>query len=197
MAALHTDSFTTGSPDKVLATYDSDYVESDGGHTVYEALDNCRPTTGGVPNTACWTGATFNDDQYSQIVLDATGDLDRFHGCGVRISSADGHGYYYQLHETSGARIVRLNGTTWTVIGSDADEDSTVPDTVYLQAVGTTVSAKLNGSASAIGDQTDSTHTAGDGGFGSDSWAFSRYDDFDTGNTAVATGNPWHTYAQQ
>lgn len=114
--------------------------------------------------TCCrWNADTFNDDQYAEIVADPiTSSL--YIGASVRCQSGS-EGYYGYYEDTGNRYFFKMVGGTFSDLVSPVTGTSnTAPDTLRIEASGTTITAFLNGSQDGSFSTTDSSHASGYGG---------------------------------
>ncbi len=111
-----------------------------------------------------WNADTFNDDQYSKVVINAAGNSGNHLYLGVNVRATTGatskKRYFWQ---GSGADryLAKNDGTTETALGEDSSAQ-VAGDTWEIDASGTTITAKINGSV--IFTVTDGTITSGSAG---------------------------------
>lgn len=131
---------------------------------------------------------TFSDDQYGQCVV-KTPLANYYQGPHVRLTGSGTGGYKFVVDDnefllqeinSSGGDSV-LTSTTGTVNANDI---------LYLEAVGTTLTAKVNGITKlTITDGTWTTGYPGVGGYNTVTTSTTRCDDFEAGNVS-AGGSP-------
>jgi len=157
----------------------------------FEIASNAARTNSNADGYAYWAGAgTFDDDQYSQVVLAAAASgnpgSDNWGGLCVR---GGGDGAYvlevsstiwYLARLTSGGTFTNLTNGSLTMAAGD---------TVYLEIVGTTLIGKHNGTQ--FTTTTDSTYSTGKPGLSGYKVASGTTEDSweggDVGTPAAAT----------
>lgn len=139
-------------------------------------------------NQVChWNADAFSNDQYAQVKLVAVGTVqDQVVGPAVRVaaSAVTGYTYWHSYNYTSMWKVV---DASWTQLGSGDYDDATVNDVYRLEASGTTITPKKNGTTITPGAQTDSSIASGSAGLHGyiDGTAF-RVDDWQGGNLAIS-----------
>lgn len=118
------------------------------------------PASASSESMAYVSGETFTADHYAQGVIDLASS--RYKGVGVRITgSGNGYAYYGQGTTYGTRKLIRNAGGSPTELASAASQFAT-GDTAYLEAVGTALTAKRNGSTDLTA--TDSTYSTGSAG---------------------------------
>lgn len=160
MALPATDTFTASSS-VALETYSANWTLVHDAFYVQHVLDVLQ--CDGSHPAHYWNADTPNADQYTQIQLTTVGS-DGI-GAAVRVSSSQIT--YYLYYGTSSDRILRkwVNHSQTDI--ANAGAAASVNDTLRLEASGTTLTPKRNGSTdTAIGAQTDSSISSGSLGVG-------------------------------
>lgn len=190
---MPTDAFTN-SDGTALATHNASWTVSVGGFSVNT---NSLYATGAAACLAFWNAASFNDDQYSQVVLVAVGGSNRYLGCAVRCDTGSADTAYTAQYRSGAAGFLskRVAGTPTTL--SSTLNTPNVNDVLRLEAEGTTITALVN--AAQDEQVTDSAIASGAAGiYGQNTSTLHRLDDWDGGNLgAGVTGSPYYAYAQQ
>lgn len=176
-----TDAFTTAS-DQALTAYSSNWTYNQGTFTVLAATDDVKSITSQTETAAHWNADSFNNDQYSQGTK--RGMTGNCIGVAVRChaSSATWYGFY-----TDGldSWLYKNNGATWTQL-STSGTDVADGDTLRIEASGTTLTARLNGSTSgAPAAQSDSSIASGYAGICGYDNSTPRIDDWEGGNLST------------
>lgn len=107
---------------------------------------------------ALYTGATFDNNQYSEVVLGATALGNANIGPLVRMSGDDGYGAYC-ASTTACAIYITTDGVSTTLGSAFTDLSISSAPTIRLEASGNTLTIKVDGST--IGSRTDSTYSSG------------------------------------
>jgi hypothetical protein len=180
MALPASDSFTT-STDQNLTAYSANWSAVSLNMYVFQTPDSC--CANGADESACrWSADTFNNDHYSQAVIEAIGTVN-WTGVACRCSSsaATYYGLYPGSTGTSDSYLFKMVAGTWTQLGPSGGAWAT-SDTIRLEVTGTTIRPMRNGSTYAtIGSQTDSSIAsgwAGVCGYGLTSLSNVRIDNF-------------------
>lgn len=164
MALPKTDAFTVGY-DQRISTYNANWKENNSQWTILDASDDVYVSSGGTGGESLchWEGDTFNNNQYSQIVISAVVAAYRGPACRVAsgTSTETGYGFYGSNNNTYLFKIVTA---TWTQLGSTTAAVA-LNDVMKLTANGTTITPNKNGSTTGTpGAQTDSSISSGYGG---------------------------------
>lgn len=157
--ATYSDSFTYS--DGVLDTVSSSAWTARSGSM--DVISNQFREGSGVSNSysEVSTGtANFADDHEAEVTVHALGTAD-FVGPAVRVSASGCYCIRADGANSTGRRIHRMDGTTRTQIGT-VNIVPTNGDTLKLRAVGSTITAYVNGSQ--VDSVTDSTYTTGQPG---------------------------------
>ena len=160
MAVLATDTFDRANEVPLASPW------VDGGEPgTFSLLSNAVTPTSFETNAVFWRGGiTWPNDQYSQAELATTNTVGSDGpGLGVRITAGLN---YYRITASHGTtnntRLIKKVNTTVTELWLRT-QAWTSGDTVLLQIISTTLTAKINGVA--IGaDATDSSHASGNTG---------------------------------
>ncbi len=157
MALPATDSFTNSNGTQ-LNSHNANWTEYNG----FDIQSNAaHPDISADEAAANWTGDTFDNDQYSEgtITSLASGTY-----VGVLVRSNSSSTYYgYYTDSGDAAYLFKMVAGSWTELGSGGVLSAT--DTMRLEANGTTLTPKVNGSLdSDVGAQTDSAISSGDAG---------------------------------
>lgn len=132
---------------------------------------------------------TFADDHYAQCVV-KTPLPNYYQGPHVRLPGSGTGGYKFVVDDNefliqeinSGGSDAVLTSTTGTVNANDI---------LYLEAVGTTLTAKVNGTTKlTTTDATWTTGYAGVGGYNQVTTVTTRCDDFEAGNVSAGSSAP-------
>lgn len=179
-----TDAFTTGS-NQTLTAYSANWTNNSGSFQVVLATTDAKGN-GLSENLAHWNADTFANDQYAAVKLNTAPDSTNDVGAAVRVAAAAYTGYILPM--TNGGdntAIYKIVTSTFTKLGGIATVMSS-GDVMRLEASGTSISAKRNGTL-VVGAFTDSAIASGFGGL----WSFNngpaRIDDFEAGNLGGAT----------
>jgi hypothetical protein len=157
-------------------------------HNYLEILSNKVTTSTTGTNCAYYVAtatANFTDDQEAQIVVSGLSSSDRVSPM-VRMDSGTGYSLFCDGQAGSNRRLTKITGSTsFTTIGT-VDIVPVNGDTVKIKAVGTTISAYINGVL--IDSVTDSSYTTGQPGimYRRSGTGGSQIDDFNAAD--VATG---------
>lgn len=184
MALPATDSFTRSDSSDLGTNWDVIYGD---GHQIIDNQCACNTGYGGGWDGAeIWNADSFNNDQYSQATVAGTMGTGGATGLLVRGSETDNY-YGYYAHSTTGW-LFKVVGGSWTTEGTG--NSWSVSDEVYLEANGTTITAKKNGSndSSVSSPWTDSdlsSGSAGVSGYGEGS-TMGYLDDWEGGNLGAA-----------
>jgi hypothetical protein len=187
MALPKTDSFTAS--DQPLGTYNANWVSVTGSMSILS--NGVHGATASDFSAFRWTGDTFDDKHYAQIVLTDISTTPSSTGTGVGIRMQSGaNSFYYCLPNKSGVvfngQMVAGTATDWDSGQSGAAQG----DTIYLgidPTTATTVLYKKNGTlvTTYTGKSALTGGAAGVTGYDSQGDCFS--DDFEGGN--VNTGS--------
>lgn len=150
------------------------------GVNTFNVVSN-RASTGFDPTANRYSGATWPNDQYSQLAIVTPLPLGGGEGVGPagRIATA-ATTMYIAIFNTADSEMYSVVGGSYTQIGSG----STIPtlgQIAYLSMVGTTITYKLDGTTQA--SVTDSTIASGQAGaFGAASTNNAIFDDWEGGD---------------
>lgn len=166
-------------------------------------IDGGMKSTGSVAQGATdyfsgsyYDGTTPANDQWAECKFPSSSGSGWSAGPGVRYSG--GNAYFAECDATN-VRLRRIDGGALTTIGTFlATFNST--DVCRIDATGTTITVYKNGSS--IGNATDATYASGTWcmyAWNNNNGAANHYDidDFNAGDSAGGSGNPWYYYAQQ
>lgn len=148
----------TGSDGTALSTYNASWVANVG--TMSIRSNNVRGDSSGQFNVFFWNGDTFNNDQYAEIV-GIQGDNPTYIGVGLRHAGAGVQTFYYYAASTADSYVAKLVAGTETVLATGGS--SATNDVLRLEATGTSLQAKKNGS-NAFSAITDSAIASGKAG---------------------------------
>jgi len=183
MALPATDVFTSAS-DQALTTYSASWTNNSGAFQVVGATDDVMANSSGNECGAHWNADSFNNNQYAQAKVTAR-SASGVVGAAVRChaSAATYYGYYT---DSGASYLFKMVAGSWTQLGSNAAALA-VNDIIRIEANGTTITPKKNGSTTGTpGAQTDSAIAsgyAGLSGYGNQTTA--RVDNFEGGNLAA------------
>lgn len=185
MALPATDTFTrSGTPSVTIETYSSNWSLVQGVIDVLASTDDFESDDAG-DSSARWTADSFDDDQYSEIVVNAIG-ASRYIGVSVRNSASAATFYGYEADNgTDGKYLFKYVSGSYTGIANSPGSSFSATDTVRLEVSGTTLTPKLNGSTDGdLGAQTDSSISSGSAGVAGAGTAsnVSRGDNWEGGN---------------
>jgi hypothetical protein len=158
MALPATDSFTAAS-DAPLQTYSANWTILSGAFTVSAAADAVYPSSANNECGAIRNDETFAADQYAQATLGNVAGFDDA-AVGVAVRGSAG-GNYYGAYYSSGGNMLylfKMVGGAWTELAAIYLTPA-AGDTLRLEVVGTTLTAKRNGTAALV--RTDSSLTSG------------------------------------
>lgn len=186
MALPATDAFT-GTDNTVLTTYSSNWSFNAGTFRIQS--NAVRPDTGATDGAAFWNADSFNANQYAQgtIVARSGG---AYLGVAARCAAAGVDTFYgYEADSADLAYLFKHVAGVSTTISTAAV--FAVNDVVRLEASGTSLTCKRNGSADTIGTQTDSSIASGSAGIsGAGGSTGARLDTWEGGDLAAAAGQP-------
>jgi hypothetical protein len=134
---------------------------------------------------------TFNDNQYSQIKIDNNGA--GYISVGVRLTGANAtlDGYWSSIYNTAPntftVQLWRFDDGAPTTLDSQAGVTINNGDVIRIEATGTTITLKINGTGIAgigtDGSLTDATYSSGVAGFGGyHNYGTIKYDDWEGGD---------------
>lgn len=128
---------------------------------------------------AYYTGVAFANDHYAQAKLVAN-----LVGVSVRVVNTGGESNFYNFDANSGSGAIRIfkykNNVGATVLTSDTITVN-ANDVLYLEAVGSALTAKINGST--VLTTSDSEFTTGSPGIFLGNTGADVLDDFEGGDT--------------
>ncbi len=156
------------------------------GCTAIPVVSNqCSAGTWGPP-IEFYNGVSWPDDQYAQLVITSVStSTDSGMGPAVRVTSG-GDAYFAQA-TTSEIRLYKRVSGGYTQLGSDAAA-ATANDVLYIEAQGTSILVKKNGST-IIGPVTDSSIASGNAGIWTTDIA-NAGDDWEGGDFEVGGSTP-------
>ena len=139
--------------------------------------------------TVRYTGATFPDDQWAQVTVNASVETQTDQGCGPCVRMQAGGNLYLLQGNTVETRIYKRVSGGYTQLGTDGPSIA-AGDVLYLEIQGSQLIAKKNGST-ICGSPTDSAIASGNAGL----WAgplntVNNVDDFSAGDFAAAGPSP-------
>lgn len=182
MALPASDAFT-GTNNTELSVYSANWQARAGRLIIYS---NAAASDYTDESLYRWTADTFDNNQYAQGVIAAISSP--YVGAAARVAAAANTGYCYS--GSSGDReLYKMVAGSYTGLASTAAGFS-ASDTVRIEANGTTITPKRNGSTdSALGAQTDNSIASGYAGLcGFNQGTTSRIDDWEGGNLGGAGG---------
>lgn len=180
-----TDSFTTASTDKALATYSASWTVNNGAFLVLQASDDVRPNQA-AEDRAHWNADTFDNDHYSQGVINNAAN-DAWVGVAVRVhaSAVTDYGWY---GEGSGSNYLnkQVSGSYTDIASNGTNFAAGI--TIKLSVSGTTLTPTKDGSSTGTpGAQTDSSISSGYAGISGYGTGASRLDTWEGGNNSSVT----------
>lgn len=183
MALPATDTFT-GADGTALTTYSANWTYNNGS---FALINNCvKPSAGGTNCLARWNADSFNANQYAKIKFAEVygGEI----GVAVRVATDGAHtAYIYRAWEVNRTMYKCVAGS-YTQLGS-AGAAPAKNDIFTLEANGTTITPKINGTTDAtIGAQTDSAIASGAAGLTGYGTTDARGDDWEGGDLAGGGG---------
>lgn len=143
------DSFMTSS-DQSLTTYSSSWTYNSGANfTVLDASDDVKCN---VASDVCahWNESAFKNNQYSQIAISyiTPSAAPGFIGPAVRCASSENTCYGMQVSNHSDGtdgHFFKLVNNTWTSLADSVERGFLVTSIVRIEAVGTMIVPKING----------------------------------------------------
>jgi hypothetical protein len=182
MALPATDSFTSAT-NQDLESYSSNWTVTMGSCAVDGTVDKGQGSTGGSENLAAWNADTFDNDQYAEGVVSSLTSGQNI-GSSVRNSLTQATNYHFYVGSND-SYLGKMTNGSWDQLGAGTGKST--GDVVRIEAEGTTITPKINGSTSDIGAQTDSSHSSGYAGW--HHWQTEGFiDDWEGGNIS-AGGN--------
>jgi formylmethanofuran:tetrahydromethanopterin formyltransferase len=184
--------FNNSGSDQSVTSLSSNFTIVNGDIYAFGANDNGAAWT---PSTVCavrWNVDLPNNDQYSQVVVSNLPNTYQ-QGAGVRMQSGAASFYYFMVCYQAGwnDRIGKVIAGTNTNLGTTASDNAVNNDVIRIEASGTTLTPKINGSTTNTpGAQTDSALSSGYVGFmgnGNGSSSVVRMDDWEGGNLSSGT----------
>lgn len=185
MALPATDAFTAANG-TVLTTYSASWTNNNGTFAIN--TNSVHPNSGVADDAAAhWNADVFSNDQYSQGTIVALGAT-IYIGVSVRCHASAFTFYQFNSDSADGCYLDKYVAGVYTQLGSTGGVFA-VSDVIYLQASGTTLTPKKNGSTVVTpGAQTDSAITSGSAGIGgAGNGSTSRLDSWEGGNLGGAT----------
>lgn len=184
MALPKTETFTAANGTDLTTI--TGWVVNNGGFSIN--TNSLRSDTGG-DHVAHWEGdGAFNNNQYAQALCVALVN-GAYIGVAVRVHASADTYYGITWNLSTGAFFFKYVAGVYTEFGSSAS--FAVTDTGRLEASGTTITPKKNGSTTgaptAVTDSAISSGYAGVGGAGDN--VGSRIDDWEGGNLGGTTGD--------
>lgn len=179
MALPATENFTDSNGVK-LTTHSASWTLNSGDFAI-QSNGLVNDSGSGAECGAHWNADAFNDDQYAQVVVAASSAS--YMGPAVRCAASAGT-YYGVYQNGSDGYFFKMVAGSWTQIGY-LGSGLAVSDTLRLEASGTTITYKVNGTTES--EQTDSSIASGSGGVtGWSDGNFTRLDDWEGGNLGGA-----------
>lgn len=144
------------------ANLGANWTNSAGSVNSFEIHSNQAMNTGTNVCLEAYTASAAPDDQSSQVTLTILlSTTDSGPGPAVRISTSALTGYFAQANTTE-IKLYKVVAGAFTQLGSNAAA-AAVNDVLYIEAVGTAITVKKNGSI-IIGPITDSAIATGNWG---------------------------------
>lgn len=167
MALPATDAFT-GATGTQLTAYSSNWSLVKGDFDIQANQVCCEGAVTSITIAARWNADTFGNAQYAQLVVDSNAaSAYNCLGPAVRCASAAESCYSYIITGTAGdgSYLEKLVAGTETQLGFDGTTPSG-PVTLRLEASGTTLTAKRDGTTDLGGSITDNALSSGSAGIG-------------------------------
>lgn len=184
MALPHLDSFVAADG-TALDTYNPDYFYASGEMDINTNAVYPSVPGGGVEIGVLWGGDSFDNDQYSQVVIKAVSASELI-GPGVRLAAPAVATYYGYYGGSVDSYLFKSVAGVWTQLGATGGPFA-VNDVIRLEVEGTTLRPMKNGVVSDIGEQVDASIALGFGGLvGFGMFPTTRATDLDTGNLEEA-----------
>lgn len=186
MALPKTETFTN-SDGTALTTHNASYSNVQGAFAIN--TNACYSNTAATETCVRWNGDTFNNDQYSFGTIKAL-ITSTYIGVGIRASAAAITWYGYYSDGGFDRTLYKMIANSFTALGQATA--AAANDLLRIEATGTAILAKRNGTNEFGGAVTDSSIASGYGGIvGYASNSGSRIDDAEFGNLgAVAASLP-------
>lgn len=186
MALPKTDAFTAADG-TALSTYDATWKYNTG---VYAINTNAAYSNSAGIETGCfYDDAAFTANQYSQIELVARA-AGFYIGPSVRNGAAGVASYYGMYGDSVNLYFFKIVTGTYTDLQSSIAPSNAIGSIFYIEANGTTITAKKNGT-NAFTPTTDSALSSGKAGMcGYDGSSTTRADNLDVGNLGGAASTP-------
>jgi hypothetical protein len=176
----------TGANGTALTTYSANWALNLGDFAIH--TNALRPNRAGDDAFAHWNADAFDNNQYAKIVVSAIAN-GVFIGPCVRAAASAETGYitYFDVDTVYFFKYV---GGVYNDLASSASISPAVSDTLYLEANGTSILAKHNGSNLFGGAVTDSSIASGYAGVsGFSNNTTSRLDNWEGGNLGAAVSS--------
>ncbi len=184
MALPATDAFT-GSDGTALTTYSANWTLNFGNFALFS--NSLRPNGGDVNTDAAahWNADTFGNDQYAQGTVPAISTA--YMGVAARCATSAAT-FYNFLVNSDAYYLNKYVAGAGTNLGNTPSPDLTVGDTLRIEANGTSIVAKRNGT-NKIGPITDSSITSGSAGVTGNGTGTGgvRIDNWEGGNLGAAS----------
>jgi hypothetical protein len=159
MGVIATDNFTRAD----ASTLGSNWTNTDSSSWgISSNQAHCTATGGDSFAFTVWNANAFPNDQYSQITISSLAALTGLICPGVRMSLSAETSYFCQELSNT-LYIVKMVAGSNTNLTSGSYTPA-VGDVIYLSAVGTTLTAKVNGTT--VLTTTDSSISSGSAGMG-------------------------------
>lgn len=152
----------------------------------FQVANNAAQGNNFAYNATYWSADAFGGDHYAQCVV---GVVISDGGPGVRIQSGP-KSYHFDIKAGNNCKIQKDVAGSFTDLVTGINTPST-GDTVYIEASGSTITVKVNGTQ--VGQTTDSAITGGAAGL----WSYDTsgvYDNFQADNLGGGGGGPTVTY---
>jgi len=194
MALPATDSFT-GTDTQDLTAYSANWTLNRGGFKIFSPAGQSEMFPAFGPGGECgagWNADTFANDQYAKAIVSASGAGTEI-GVGVRHSATGAvESYYHFYGHDSESYVAKMVTGTWTQLGSSRT-GFTATDEIYIDVVGTTITAKINGiqQGTTESDAALAAGRAGVAGFTNDATTTTnRLSSWEGGNVGAAAADP-------
>jgi len=153
----------------------------------FHILSNAAERILGEDSADFYNGVSWPNDQYSQVVIKTVGpDVEGF-GAGPMVRAASGAmTLYFAVPHTGECELFKIVSGSWTLLAQGGTAPS-VDDVLYLEAQGTALKTKLNGSDEL--STTDSDISSGNAGiYGGANGEASTADDWAGGDFVAGGG---------
>lgn len=145
----------------------------------FQIFSNQLYTASGVTSHyAYWNANTFANNQYASLKVITVSANWQSIGPAVRIQNTGANGYYVSWHDTNVLTLFVTVAGTDTSLGTST---AVATDVIRIEASGTSISVKKNGSV-VIGPVTDSNFSSGKAGVGGSGGAAGVADDWAGGD---------------